>query len=434
MKIPFIGSLFKAAPVRDPNATPKSPFGAWGRNQRRLVEYNNVIAAHRALQHPIVFRCLNKIATSLQQVSWYAEADPDVVASERANATTIKALNALLQSPNDNMAPDQLRFWMALSYAVYGRAPFKVGLGVQGVANGIYPLDAAFVKADIDSRGQIVRYKYGNLEDPTILPSKAKAGEGKNFIAEIATPSLAGTLETGRNINALGAIGLPAEVAEMLLKRAWDTASGHPNMKYIITSEKTLTDKQRDAIKEHIEEAAPDGEESGNILFLYNTAIEVHKLDNDLKDIHSKMPLDDMSRMIAGAFGIPISLLGLGAADGAKFAGNYIESRQSFWEDTIVPCYCTPIATGLTSALCPYGARIRFDLDSIDAIQDSRAARSQKLETVSFLTNDEKREIAGYAQLTPEQKAALAEEAKNRSASRSTNTQTPANNTENTTV
>lgn len=415
MKIPLLGRLFKAAPVRNANDAPRSPLGRWDRgNKKHVVEYRNSMAAERALDHPVTFRALHKIASSVQQVDWYCEQDPDLPESERASRTDVKAINNLLKSPNDTLAPDQLRYWMALTLAAYGRVPFKVGVGVSKLANGIYPLNTPFVQGVPDDRGAFKSYRYGNGDDALTLPSRKRATAHEAYIHEIATLNLSAELNSTKNITPLRAIGLPADTIDMLMKRAFDTASGHPNMKYIVTSEKTLTEPQKDAIREHIDNSAPDGDESGGVLFLYNTKVEVHKLDNDLDKIHSKVPLDDMSRMIFGAFGIPISLVGLGAADGAKFAGNYIESRQAFWEDTIIPVYLTPIQTGLTLGICPPGARIRFDLDTIDAIQDSRAARSKSLESVSFLTNDEKREIAGFAPLTAEQRAQLEREAQSR--------------------
>ena len=112
------------------------------------------------------------------------------------------------------------------------------------------------------------------------------------------------------------------------MQRALDTASGHPNVKYVITAEKTLTKQQKEALHKHLEEAGPGGENSGNVLFLYNTDVKVHKLDNKLADIHSKSRLDDMTRQIAGVFGVPVALLGLGSADAAKYASNYVESRR----------------------------------------------------------------------------------------------------------
>ena len=58
---------------------------------------------------------------------------------------------------------------------------------------------------------------------------------------------------------------------------------------------------------------------------MYNTDVKVHTLDNQLGDIHAKLPLDDMTRQIAGVFGVPVALLGLGSADAAKYASNYVE-------------------------------------------------------------------------------------------------------------
>ena len=123
------------------------------------------------------------------------------------------------------------------------------------------------------------------------------------------------------------------------MQRAYDTASGHPNIKYVITSDKTLTKQQVDALKEHLERPNPVNWSRGNVLFLYNTKIEVHMMDNKLGDIHSKIPLDDMTRIIAGVFGVPVALLGLSNADSAKYSNNYEQSRLALWQDTIVLLY-----------------------------------------------------------------------------------------------
>lgn len=432
MKITDIFKVLKARPNRSPKDAPIPPTSMWVTSSRRnIVQYGNAVAAEKALEHPIIFRCLHKLGTSVQQVQWYAEADPDVPASERANATTIKALNALLKSPNDALAPDQLRYWMTLAYAVFGRVPFKVGVGVEKLPTGIYPLDARYLQSVTDERGLIKGYTYSSSAPSSgVFDTRRvaeRAGHTKGYAHEIYTPNLSASLECGKNITALAAIGMPSDIITKLMQRAYDAACGHPNTKYIVTAEKTLTERQKQAIKDHVEESGPGGDESGNILFLSNTEVKVHPLNNDLSDIHSKMPSDDMARMICGAFGIPISLIGLGAADGAKFAGNYKESRQSFWEDTIVPGYLTPFQTGLTAALCPPGARIRFDLDTIDAIQDSRATRAANLERVTFMTNDEKREIAGFAPLTEEQRRILESEAAARKPSTPVATQPTSN-------
>lgn len=408
----------KAAPVRRDSDTPNSPLMTWQSSkgtQVRVITYDEAMAAEEAMKHPVIFRIVNKIATAVQTVQWYAEADPDAKGADRASASSIKAINSLLKSPNDNAPPDMLRAWMAMTYALYGRVPFKVGVSVDNTPNGIYPLDAKYVTGRPNSRGVIESYQYGfsETDKSNTLPTRKKANGNGAYAYEIARLNLNGlTLSTGKtnNVSPLAAISLPAAIISMLLQRAADTAAGHPNTKYIIAAEKTLTNKQKNSLKEAVESAETGDEESGHVLFIYNTSIEVHKLDNSLSDIHSKMPMDDMARFIAGSFNVPIALLGLGAADGAKFAGNYLESRRSFWEDTIIPGYLEPIASGLTAALCSPGVRVRFDLDTIPALGDVRVTRAKGLQTVSFLDENEKRELCGFEPRTqPTQPTTTAE-------------------------
>lgn len=392
----------KAKPERAPSEQPASPVAIWGSSQQMTVSYMESVAAELALKHPIIFRCLHKLGSTVSSVNWFCEVDPSVPVSEQAPARTIKAINALLQSPNDTMTRQALIYWMTLNFACYGRLPIKVGVSPVApyVPTGIYPLTSRFFKSQRDNRGLVISYVYGLTENQETFPTRQRAAQGQSYAYEIIRPNMDGTFESKNNVNPLSAIGLPSQIVTLLLQRAVDTAAGHPNSKYIIVAEKTLTNPQKDKIKEQIEKSATDGEYSGQVLFLYNTRVDVVKLDNGLDDIHSKMPLDDMSRQIVGAFGIPIALIGLGGADAAKFANNYTESRRSFWEDTLVPEYFVPFATGMTAALCPFGARINFNYDEIQAILDIRIDNAAKLSKVNFLTRNEKRAMTGFQPLT----------------------------------
>jgi phage portal protein BeeE len=111
-----------------------------------------------------------------------------------------------------------------------------------------------------------------------------------------------------------------------------------------------------------------------------------------------------MTRQIAGVFGVPVALLGLGSADAAKYASNYVESRLSYWQDTVVPCYLIPIAAGMTQSICPPGARICFDLDAVPALWEGRANLGKTISQVTFLSNNEKREILGFEPMAGEDK------------------------------
>jgi phage portal protein BeeE len=392
--------LFKRAPDRPPKDEPESPvYVIQGQSVRFLSPAAIMTAETAQKKSPQLYRIVNFISSSVQSVPWFCEPDPDVVASERASPTTIKAINALLKSPNDTSTSQQLQYWIALNLMLYARAHFKVGISSTGQPNGIYPLAARHMRGVLNGRGIVESYEYGTGEQKTTFPTRRaaeKRGNNQAYAAEIAFPSLSGMVEYNSAPAAIESLAIPLGIITALMQRALDTANGHPNVKYIVTAEKTLTRQQRETLTKYLQESTAGEEHSGEVIFLYNTDIKVHKLDNDLGDIHSKLPLDDMTRQIAGVFGVPVALLGLGSADAAKYASNYVESRLSFWQDTVVPSYLSPIAAGMTQAICPYGARVSFDLDAVPALWQGRAILGVQLSKVNFLTTTEKRAILGF--------------------------------------
>lgn len=405
----FLDIFRKAKPVRSEAEEPVSPIYVVAGQPVRFLSTGAVMGADVAQRKSSqLYRITNFVAASVQSVPWFCEADPAVIASERAPATKIKAINDLLKSPNDTFTSQQFQYWLTLNLMLYARAHFKIGVGSLGQPNGVYPLAAKYMKGVLNDRGTVESYEYGMGENMTRYPTRrtAERRAGNNptamsaYAAEISFPSLSGLVEYGKEPAALESIAMPIAIINALMQRALDTASGHPNIKYVITSERTLTRQQKDALVKHLEESGPGEENSGSVLFIYNTDIKVHKLDNELGDIHSKIPLDDMTRQIAGVYGVPIPLLGLGSADAAKYASNYGESRLSFWQDTVVPCYLSPIAAGMTQAICPPGARVSFDLDSIPALWEGRAALGERLSKVNFLVTNEKRAILGFEPTT----------------------------------
>jgi phage portal protein BeeE len=396
----FLDLFVKRAPERAPTEEPFSPVYVVAGQPVRYLSQGAIKTAEEAQKKsPQMYRITNFIASAVQSVPWFCEPDPDVGKSEQANPGDIKAINALLKSPNDTYTSQQMQYWIALNLMLYARAHFKVGVGSTNKPNGIYPLAAKHMAGVPNSRGVVESYDYGMGQQKTSYPTRRtaeKRGPGTAYAAEISFPTLSGMPEYNKAPAAIESLFIPINIITALMQRALDTASGYPNVRYVITAEKTLTRQQKETLTKHLEESAPGEEHSGEVLFLYNTDIKVHTLDNKLGDIHSKLPLDDMTRQIAGVFGVPVALLGLGSADAAKYASNYVESRLSFWQDTIVPSYLTPIAGGMTQALCPYGARVNFDLDAVAALWQGRADLGVKLSKVTFLTTTEKRAIVGF--------------------------------------
>ena len=390
--------MTKAKPVRSEGDEPDAPIYIGGQPVR-LLSSKAIITSEVAVRTvPQLFRVTNFVASSVQSVPWYCEPDMDLIKSERASPSVIKPINNLLKSPNDTFTAQQFQYWLALNLILYSRVHFKVGMGTTG-PNGMYPLAAKYVSGVLNSRGTVESYEYGQGDKKDVLPTRRtaeKRNRNEAYAAEISFPSITGLVEYNKTPAAIESLNQPLQIITALMQRALDTSQGHPNVKYVITAEKTLTRAQRASLERHLADAGPQDEYSGTILFLYNTTVQVHTLDNHLGDIHSKIPMDDMTRQIAGVYGVPIALLGLGSSDAAKYSSNYNESRLSFWQDTIVPTYLTPIAAGMTAAICPPGARIMFDLDAVPALWDGRANLAVKLTKTNFITTTEKRAILGF--------------------------------------
>ena len=101
------------------------------------------------------------------------------------------------------------------------------------------------------------------------------------------------------------------------------------------------------------------------------------------------------AREIALAFGVPPQLLGI---PGDATYANYREANAAFWRGTVAPLV-KKTAGALTGWLgTRFGTaalRIEADLDGVSALQGERDALWARLDAASFLTDAEKRRMAG---------------------------------------
>lgn len=99
------------------------------------------------------------------------------------------------------------------------------------------------------------------------------------------------------------------------------------------------------------------------------------------------------AREIALAFGVPPQLLGI---PGDATYANYREANAAFWRGTVVPLV-RKTAGALTGWLGGRfeGIRIEPDLDAVPALQPERDALWARLSAASFLSDDERRRMAG---------------------------------------
>ena len=103
------------------------------------------------------------------------------------------------------------------------------------------------------------------------------------------------------------------------------------------------------------------------------------------------------AREIALAFGVPPLVLGL---PGDNTFANYAEANRAFWRQTVIPLVSRTqkqVAAWLRPAFEPF--RFDYDVDRIDALAADRESEWRRIDSASFLTQDEKREAVGYGAL-----------------------------------
>jgi len=104
------------------------------------------------------------------------------------------------------------------------------------------------------------------------------------------------------------------------------------------------------------------------------------------------------AREIALAFGVPPQLLGI---PGDATYANYREANAAFWRGTVVPLVkkTAGALTGwLGSRFGTADLRIEADLESLPALQDERDALWARLNAAGFLTDEERRRMAGVGE------------------------------------
>jgi phage portal protein BeeE len=405
----FLQALgLKKAPTRTPEneklVSRQSPAGLlrgrWWHAGVPILSPETHFQASQAMSHPGVYRIVNKIAESVAVVDWkvrkkQAKGDPPRMIMD----ATEKQLQAVLDAPSDEVAPYAFKYWMAANYAVFGHIPVKVGRTWDGMTNALYPLRNVQAQVVGDEKGNIAAYRFISGDGPQFdLPSpheirrreRAGANTREAYACVIAKPGLD---ILSLDNSPTRAATLPIETYLLLLQRARETAGGAPNKRYIIATDGNLTTEQEDQVYAMMNDSRVGAARSGQIGLINGTKVEIVPLDDDWSDIHTKMPSDDMMRVLAGIWGMPAQLLGLGGADAAKYAANYIEGRSAFYEDTLIPGYLKPFEEGFTQAICPPGYEIYFDVDSLEPLRDARVRRMTAASKITFITDNEKRAL-----------------------------------------
>ena len=179
---------------------------------------------------------------------------------------------------------------------------------------------------------------------------------------------------------------------------AWNKAlldnAARPSGALVFSSKdgERLTEAQFSALKAELGEAHAGAANAGRPLVLEG-GLDWKPMSMTPADMDFIAGKHAAAREIALAFGVPPQLLGI---PGDATYANYREANAAFWRGTVIPL-AKKAAGALTGWLGGRfdGIRIEVDLDAVPALQPERDALWERLSAASFLTDDERRRMAG---------------------------------------
>lgn len=337
-------------------------------------------------KNAVVFRCVRLIAEAAASVPLCVRRGETCEAGDPAAALLSKG------HPGTSAEEVMEQFYGLLQLS--GNGYLEAAL-VDGVPAALYALRPDRVKTQLSKSGWPSGYEYEVGGYKRSLPIDLATGRCAVFHARIFNP-----LEDTHGHSPLSAAASAVDIHNAggrWTKGLLDNAA-RPSGALIYkgaSGTERLTDEQFDRLKAELEGAHSGAKNAGRPMVLEGgldwKAMSFSPADMDFMDARR-----DAAREIALAFGVPPMLLGI---PGDNTYANYKEANLAFWRQTIIPLV-SKTARGMEKWLRAfYGDDLRLvpQLDKVSALSDERAQLWQRLGAAAFISDEERRQMAGLA-------------------------------------
>ncbi len=332
--------------------------------------------------NPVVFRCVRMVAEAAASIPVYI----------RAYASTDEEhpLEALMARPNPRQGGRDLMEEVYANMLLNGNAYVEM-VAEGGVPRELYSLRPDRVRIIPGPDGWAEAYEYSAGPHATVLRCD---GEGVPCVLHL---KFADPLGDHYGLAPLAAARTPLDIHNAA--SAWHKAlldnSARPSGALVYAQGgANMTDEQFARLKEELE-AAFSGPLNAGRPMLLEGGLDWKPLALSPKDMDFMEAKAAAARDIALALGVPPLLLGL---PGDNTHANYVEANRALWRQTVIPL-ARRVTDGLAHWLSPAfggGLKLELDLDAIEALAPEREAKMKLLQSVDYLTREEKRREAGF--------------------------------------
>lgn len=323
------------------------------------------------------YQAVNRIADAVASVEWTVRRGDTEL--------TEHPLLELLARPNPLQSGKEYMRELVSYYLIAGNA-YAERVQVGGQTRELYQLRPDRMSIVPSANGIPAAYTYTG---PTAQKVTFNAQDGDIWHTKAFNPL---NDWYGQSPVEAGAFAIDQSNEAMAWMQSLMQNSARPSGALTIGADTTLSDEAFNRLKSQIDEQYAGSANAGRPMLLEGGLDwkQMGLSPTDMGIIEAKF---SAARDVALAFGVPPQLIGI---PGDSTYANYAEARLSFWEDTVIPLLDLIVADLNVWLAEPLGVVLAPDMDRVPAIVEKRQVLWATAEASSFLTVNEKRDLAGF--------------------------------------
>ena len=333
------------------------------------------------LANPVAQRAVRLVAECVAWAPVYA-----VAGEEKISPSTSSGRAVSLVSP-------PLLETVTIQLLLHGNAFVRIIEDAGGAPAELFALRPERVTVEADGNGWPIAYRYKVGEQVSRIAAKDGLGRPGLVHLKAAHP-----LDDHYGLGCLGAAA--GAVAAHNAAAKWNASllanAARPSgaLIYEPGDGAALASEQYERLKAEMAAQFSGSGNAGRPLLLEGglkwQALSLSPADMDFVALKAAAARD-----IALAFGVPPMLLGL---PGDSTYANYKEANRALWRLTVLPM-AERILRGIADALAAWtpGLKLAVDVDQVSALSLDRERLWRQVGAADFLSDDEKREMLGFA-------------------------------------
>lgn len=319
-------------------------------------------------ENVIVYRCVNLIAQNIANIKYKLK-------DKEGNILNDHHMSQLLNKPSKKCD------WFMLVNAIVADLLLNGNAYLYRYDDEIIRMNGRNVRVVNDNHGD--PYKYVCSSNVEIFADDAKFLHMKLF----------DPYSPWRGMSPISTIRKSARLYNAITNHNQSILDNGGRVSGALIFDHHLTDDQIRELRERLDSRYTGVDSAGRIMILEGNA-QWKEMSVSPKDMDFGKAKMDAAREIALAFGVPPVMLGMHEASSFTY---YKEARSNFWKETLLPFAHMILNQMKNWLLQDYeDLQLEYDFSNVPVLSAQQEEHEKHVDGLSFLSEEEKRELCGY--------------------------------------